>query len=77
MIDRLAVDDDRAARRRRDAEESAGDVGAAGADEAAEADDLAAPDLEADVGKTPGRVRPSTSSATSPMVERGLVQDTP
>ena len=46
---RLAVELDRAVLRRRDAEQRQGDVGAAGADEAREAQHLAAPQLERDV----------------------------
>ena len=41
MLDGFAVDLDRAARGRRDAEDGARDIGAAGADQPAEADDLA------------------------------------
>ena len=49
MRHRLAVELDRAVLRRRDAEQRQGDVGAAGADEAREAQHLAAPQLERDV----------------------------
>ena len=47
----LAVEDDRAGCRRLDAEERQADIGASGADQAGEAEDLAAADVEADVMK--------------------------
>ena len=50
-----------------DAEQDAGDLGPPGADEAGEADDLAGADREARCPRnSPARVRPSTSSSTSP-----------
>ena len=49
-----------------DAEDGAGDLAAAGADEAGQADDLAGADLKVTSWKTPARVSPSTSSTTSP-----------
>ena len=46
--DRLAVEAQRAAERRVDAEDRAGQLGPPGADQAGEAEDLAAPHVQAD-----------------------------
>ncbi len=76
IADRLAVDDDAAGIERIGAEDRARHLGAAGADQSGNAEDLAVAHRQRDVVEhggvriraLPRRVRPSTASATSPGV---------
>ena len=60
----LAVEQDRAGSRRLDAEERQRDIGASGADQPGEAQDLAAPQVEAHVFEDALAAEPSTERTT-------------